>query len=322
MADKDDLLIWALLDDRAGNKSQCLGVAEALGRRFEIRSLEYTPVAALPNFIIGASFCGLSARSRLKLTPPWPDLVIAAGRRTAPVARNIRRLNGAKTFLAQIMYPGGGGADEFDLIAAPDHDNLPPRSNLMTIIGAPHRVTRAALDKAGGEWKARFQALPRPWIALIVGGSTRRRTFTDAMAQELGRAACAMATGAGGSLLVSTSRRSGETTDALLKEITCPRHVYRWGDAGDNPYLGYLGDADAVIVTGDSVSMCTEACAASAPVYIYAPPALITGKHARLHQALFTGGYARPLGDIPENRTHPPLNPAYEVAAEINKRLG
>ena len=322
MADGNDLLVWALIDDRAGNKSQCLGVAEALGRRFEIRNLEYTPVAALPNFVIGASFGGLSARSRANLTPPWPDVVISAGRRSAPIARNIKKLNGAETFLAQIMYPGDSGADEFDLIAVPGHDNLSPRPNLMTITGAPHRITTASLAEAAEEWKERFQALPRPWIALIVGGSTKRRTFTNSMARELGRAACDMAAKAGGSLLVSTSRRSGEAADVLIKEITCPGYVYRWGDEGKNPYVGYLATADAVIVTGDSVSMCSEACAAPVPVYLYAPAALITGKHARLHQALFNGGYARPLGDALEDWTHPPLNPADEVAAEIRRRLG
>ena len=56
--------IWLLIDDRAGNRSQCLGVAEALGLSFEVRDLEYTAAGALPLGFLGASFFGLSAKSR------------------------------------------------------------------------------------------------------------------------------------------------------------------------------------------------------------------------------------------------------------------
>ena len=75
-----------MIDDRAGNQSQCLGVSEALGLKYEIRDLKYTPAAALPNFIMGETFSGLTASSRVNLIEPWPDLIIAAGRRCSPVA--------------------------------------------------------------------------------------------------------------------------------------------------------------------------------------------------------------------------------------------
>ncbi len=316
-----DAVVWLLIDDRAGNRSQCLGVAEALGLKFEVRGLEYTAAGALPHGFLGASFFGLTPKSRAELGPPWPALVIAAGRRTAPVARRIKRLNGGATYLVQIMDPGSTGIDEFDLIAAPRHDRITERPNVMRITGAPHRITPARLAAAAAEWRDRFAGLPRPWIALVVGGSTRRRTFTDAMARDLGRAASAMAADAGGALLVTTSRRTGAAAQALLGEIAVPKRVYRWGDEGENPYYGYLAVADAVIVTGDSVSMCSEACATTGPVYIYAPKALSTAKHARLHSELFEKGYARPLAGRLETWTHAPLNPAGDVARAVRQRM-
>ena len=101
-----------------------------------------------------------------------------------------------------------------------------------------------------------------------------------------------------------------------------PSHLSRWGDAGDNPYAGYLGLADAVIVTGDSVSMCSEACATPGPVYIYAPAALTAPKHGRFHQGLYAAGYARPLAGRLEEWRHQPLNAAQDIATEIRKRTG
>lgn len=313
---------WVLVDDRAGNRSQCLGVAGELGLAYEVKELEYGPLAALPNGLLGASFAGLTGESRARLTPTWPDLVIAAGRRTAPVARKIGRLGGAGCFLAQIMHPGAGAGD-FGLIAQPRHDRGGGGANVLPITGAPHPLTAARLEEEAGRWRGQFNDLPKPWIALIVGGSTRRRNFSGLMARELAALASRMAETAGGSLLVTTSRRTGDAAEALVDAVTAPSRIYRWREGGEdeNPYHGYLAVADAVIVTGDSASMCSEACAGTGPVYIYAPPALTVAKHARLHDDLYEQGYARPLTGDFEDWSHPALNPAQEIAAAIRERL-
>lgn len=315
--------VWLLLDDRAGNRSQVMGVAHFLGLRYLKQELTYTAAGALPNLALGASFHGLTRNARVNLCPPWPDVVIAAGRRTAPPARFIKEKNGGNTFLCQIMYPGESGIDDFDLVAVPRHDNMPDRENFLQITGAPHQITQPFLEQAAGEWHDRLAHLPSPRIALIVGGSTKRRNFTDAMARELGEKARAMAEGAGGSLMVTTSRRTGEATDTLLDAVQgVPADVFSWGDEGENPYFGYLAMADAVVVTGDSVSMCSEACATPKPVYIYAPRKLTIHKHGQLHKSLFEGGFARPFEGKLEDWDHAPLNPAAEIAAEIKRRLG
>ena len=317
--------VWLLMDDRAGNQSQCLGVAEALGLRYEIRDLDYTAAAALPNFVMGKTFGGLTASSRLNLVAPWPDIIIAAGRRCAPVARHIKDMNKGHTFLVQIMYPGETGLDEFDLVCTPQHDSIPDGRNILQIDGAPHRVTTERLGRAAEDWRGRLGHLPEPRIALMVGGSTRRRTFTEDMARDLGRAANGMAKAAGGSLMVTTSRRSSDTALALIDQIDVSSDIFKWGDEGENPYLGYLALADGVIVTGDSVSMCSEACATPGPVWIFAPKKMTIHKHGLLHKHLYATDRARPLdagGEVIFDAwNHPPLNAANDIAAEIRKRL-
>ncbi len=315
------MVIWALLDDRAGNRSQCLGVADALGLPYTVKEVRYSVFAHLPNNLLGAQFVGLSMVSRLGFRPPWPGLVIAAGRRTAPVARAIKVRNGGRTRLVQIMYPGSSGIGDFDLIAVPTHDEPKTGTNILPILGAPHGITGEKLTQAASELRDEVSFLSTPRIAVLVGGSTRRRKFTTDMARELGHLVNDMATVTGGSLMISTSRRTGQSAEAaLMSEITVPHHMFRWGQEGANPYLGYLALADGVVVTGDSVSMCSEVCATEAPVYIYAPPALITDKHARLHQLLYAGGYARPLTGEWEDGIHPRLNSADSIAEAIRNR--
>lgn len=323
-------LIWVLTDDRAGNVAQALGVAEALarahGRAFTVQEIRYNPLARLPNVMTGASLIGLAPETRMHFGPPWPDLVIAAGRRTAPIARWIKHNAGRKVLLAQIMNPGRRGAGDFDLIALPRHDCAPPGGdppNVLRITGAPHRLTRETLVTAADVWRARVAALARPYIALLVGGATHRKPFPAQAARALAAAASRMAERAGGSLLIATSRRTGpEAERTLMAHIGAPHCAFLWSAGGENPYLGFLALADALIVTGDSVSMCSEACATGAPVYIYAPEDVIAPKHARLHRFLYEAGYARPLeGDIFPGRDSaarpPPLDAAREIADKI-----
>ncbi len=314
--------IWVLLDERAGNRSQCLGVAEALGMPYEIHEITYNTMASLPNALKGASFMGLSPQSKAGLCAPWPRLVIAAGRRTANAARAIKRRSGGKTALVQIMYPGDYGLSDFDLVAVPSHDRTRVGGNILSVDGAPHGVTAEKLNAAAQAWRGKLAHLPTPRIALMVGGSTRRRQFSPEMGRELGRAANAMAKNAGGSLMISTSRRTGAAGKALMGEITVPHVAYHWGDVGDNPFFGYLALANGVIVSGDSVSMCSEACASGSSVYIYAPPGFATEKHMRLHNVLFENGYAQPLSDTFQEASHPQLNAAHTIAAAIRERIG
>jgi len=326
IADAKDPRVWLLIDNRAGNKSQVLGVAQALGLPYEVKDIAYNSMAVLHNTLLGASFKMLTPPTRSHLTKPWPDIVIGAGRRTAPAARHIKKLSGGKTKLVQIMYPGSRGEKDFSLIAVPSHDGLPKAPNRFEITGAPHGVTADALAAAKQVWAGKFDPLPKPHVALIIGGSTKSLTFTPDMAKQLGEQAASLASEAGGSLLITTSRRSTpQATQALMDAVgDVPAHVFKWGDEGDNPYMGYLALADYVIVTGDSVSMCTEACATSKPVYIFTPKGLISHKHARLHIDLYAKGYAEPLTQATslDDWSHPPLNAALDIAAEIKQRLG
>lgn len=289
-----DQRVWVLLDDRAGNRAQAEGVAGRLTSNATPIDIRYGPLAKLPNALLGASVVGLTSGSKAQLVAPWPDLVIAAGRRTAPVARWIKKRSGGQTRLVQIMDPGSGHAD-FDLICRPAHDDGAAADNVLTIDAAPHRLTDETLAAARAEWLPRVEAFAAPRIALLIGGSTRRRKFTDAMAVRLCQSVHAAVEKCDGSILATTSRRTGAVVETVAATLIDRTMLYRWDRPGDNPYLGFLASADAIVVTGESVSMCSEACATGKPVYIFAPSELIAPKHARLHRRLFDGGYAQPF---------------------------
>jgi hypothetical protein len=143
----------------------------------------------------------------------------------------------------------------------------------MRIAMPLHRITPQRLAEAAATWQPRFAHLARPLIAVLVGGNSPPYRLDAAAAARLGKAVTAMAAVAGGSLLVTTSARtSAPAADALRRAIDRPVYFHHWTqDAADNPYLAYLALADAIVVTGDSVSMVAEACATDRPVHLFDP---------------------------------------------------
>jgi len=308
-------MIWVLLDDRQANSNQSLGVANALGLPYEIKQIKFNKLIKLPNFLLEN---GVAISNKSVITPPYPDIVIATGRKLASVAAYIKRKN-PQTFLAQIQYPPNAKA--FDLIAVPKHDAIKPAKNIIETVGAPHLVTLEKLQKEAEIWREQVSHLPTPYIAVLLGGNVRGREFTSQHAAELIKSASNLTNSLGGSLLITTSRRTDKNiAETIRNSVTAPYYLYDWhaNNSSTNPFYGFLGLAEAVIVTGDSVSMCSEACATGKPVFIYIKPEFVPQKHLKFLNLLFELKIAKRLENnnklfIPSFR----LDDSSQVAREI-----
>lgn len=261
---------WVVTDDRPGNTTQSLGLAESLGFAFERKHLVLGNGATLHNRWLGASRFGVDVASSSPLEAPWPDLVIAAGRRTAPVAEWVREQSGGRTRIVMLGRKGGDDADRFDLCVTPAYTRLPAHPRRLEIAAPLHRIRPETLAEAREVFRDRFSALPQPRIALLVGGQSGQYAFSDSDARALGTKASQLTDDASGSLLVTTSRRVSARAAAALRDATPHASVFHpWRpDDANNPYLGMLAWADAIIVSADSESMLAEACETKAPIYI------------------------------------------------------
>jgi uncharacterized protein len=266
--------IWVLLGERTGDNAQALAVghavAEAMGGEIEAMPLAYNGHYRTPNLLLGATLRSLAPEARDRLGAPWPDLVVGVGRRSVPVARWIRARSGGSTKLVRIGRPRAPLA-WFDLVVTTPQYRLPEAANVLHLLLPP--LPPPALDP--GEltrWRDAFAGLPRPWIAVLVGGARAPSRFDAEAAQGLGRQADASAARLGGSLLVTTSPRTGAAPSRTLSEaIARPAHRNLWSanaDAADNAHHAILALADRFIVTGESVSMLAEACGTGKPVAI------------------------------------------------------
>ena len=265
--------VWLMMGSKAGDNSQVMALAEATGWPFEIKRFVYKPYELVTNLLLGPNLHGLVKSESSPLEAPWPDLIITGGRRNEPVCLWIQKQARKQGKHVRIVHVGRTWAkiERFDLIVTTPQYRLPVRPNVLHNKTPLHRVTNERLRADAEAWAPRLAHLPKPHIAVVVGGSSGPYSMDKRAAKRLGRQASKLAAETGGSLLITTSARTpAEATATLEENITAPAFFYRWQKgATDNPYFAFLGLADSIIVTGDSMSMLAEACATRKRVHIF-----------------------------------------------------
>lgn len=315
-------MTWIVTDGRLGMINQCRGLAAALGVDAEEKKIELAaPWRWLPPALTPARLSILAAASD-PLTPPWPDLLLGTGRRSVAPALAVKRASGGRTYCVQIQNPDVA-LDKFDLVIAPSHDQL-RGSNVISTQGSLHGVTAAVLDAAGTRFARSVARLPRPLIAVLLGGNNAVYRMDDSVSGRLADALAGLAADDGYGLAITASPRTPDSATAIVKQrlaaaLANAQAVF-WDGSGDNPYLGYLAHADAIIVTADSVNMVTEAAATGKPVHIVDLPGG-SDKFRRFHAAMAAAGITRPFTGAIEHWSYTVPDDTARVAAEILRRL-
>lgn len=311
--------IQVITDGRPGNENPALGLAEAIAARcgaaVEARRIALRPGASwLPAgfWAAGGALAFAGVQGGRGDLGAGADLVIGAGRRSAPV---IAALRGPGRRAIQFMAPQMP-LSRFDAVIAPEHDRL-QGPNVLTTLGSPTRLTAARVAEAA-------QALGPAWrggdrrLAALIGGPSGAARFGEPEAEAL-IAALHRFADAGFAPLLIPSRR---TPDALIGRLktefpAAPIHV----GGGANPYPGVLGVADAALVTADSVNMCSEAASTGMPLFVLPVPGL-SPKLRRFQDALAARTGARAPEEPQARWTYDPLDEAGRIAGLLLARGG
>jgi mitochondrial fission protein ELM1 len=319
--EKPPITIWAISDGRAGIEAQAVGLAEAVARqtpaRIVVKRVAWNGrIGRLPWWANWLPRRWLTPQSEIHA--PWPDLWIAAGRATLPLSIRAKRWSGGKTYVVQVQDPRVP-APMFDLVIPPKHDRL-TGDNVLPITGSPHRVTVARLDSEYEKFKDRIDALPRPRVAVLLGGKSKAFDLSVERAAQMAHQIQLPLEQEGGSLLMTFSLRTPEPARALLTARL--RHLpgIIWDGEGDNPYFAFLAAADYILVTEDSTNMATEAASTGKPVFILKMDGQSL-KFRMFHEELERQGAARPYGGAFHGWTYDPVDETGRAAAEVVARM-
>ncbi|MEL7545507.1 MAG: mitochondrial fission ELM1 family protein [Pseudomonadota bacterium] len=326
--------IWSVSDGRAGNAAQTRAVVRALsetsrwmriahvdgeGHRKDPLTLQPRPPWVwIPSVHWPLPRFALPQNQRNALKGPYPTVWIAAGRRSAPLTKAMRKWSGGKTLTVQILDPKSDPS-LFDLVVAPQHDGL-IGDNVISTLGSPTHFAHEDIETAGQAF-ADLADEPGQSVLVVLGGDSKSHKFTMEDAQNLEHALERVAQ-QGNRLRMTTSRRTPLNVVAHMRAFADRIGAQFWSSPSDgpNPYLGWLLYSDVAIVTEDSANMLSDAAWHGLPVHI----ARISGgspKFDMFHKQLLSHGCARWFEHGVDVWTYEPLREADRVADLIVRAI-
>ena len=310
-------IVWAVHDGKIGMANQVLGLAEAVGYPVVEKAVSLrAPWRHLAPPLWLHPMAALKPEGA-RLEPPWPDLLVSCGRGVIALALAVKRMSRGRTLWVHVQDPRFARR-HVDLMVVPRHD--PARGeNVLLTVGAVHRVRPASVAAARSRFAPLFGQLAHPLVGVLIGGSNRVFRLTPAIAASLGRQLAGLAS-QGFGIAITPSRRTGETALAALADELRGVPHYLWDGSGENPYLGLLAHADALVVTGDSVNMLSEAASTGKPVHVVDLEGG-SAKFRRFHELFRRAGIARTFSGAIESWSYAPPEDTERAAAEIRQRM-
>ncbi len=291
--------ILILSDGKAGHvkQSQALaGMVRELGFETEIRTAEVrfktrvsSGALAVIARILGAGAARaclrffLEARTYDDVVRDVFDVVVSAGSSLAAVNIAVAHENDAAS--VTIMKPGLLRYGQVDLVVMPEHDRPPKKKNVVTVVGALNDVSAESMKKDYEMLVARRPQMAvaghvgNPKIGLLVGGDSRYYVIDKPLAGVLVSEVQHILKETGAFLFVTTSRRTSDPVVKMLHEAfasqgSCKLFVDAAKDNPSGTVGGILYAADILVVSGESISMVSEAVASAKPVIVFEPQRL------------------------------------------------
>lgn len=253
-----------------------------------------------------------------------PDIIISCGAAGSGVSTMLKKKAGARNIV--ILNPGFVTRDDFDLVIVPRHDVWewkPFKQNVVITDLALNPVTPASLERTRAEATAEYGPSVGTSVGLLIGGNNRSFRFTQKVTETLLQGIIQLCTRFGGGLYCTTSRRTPRMVDRALEDALktkpfCRSLIKGRDDIDPATVEKILACSDVIVVSGESISMVSEAISSGKPVVVFMPQKVLPvyTKYEKFIKNLVQKGFVtkvgvEELGGItPDRLTLPAENPA------------
>lgn len=273
--------IWLIDEGHAGHRVQAEGILRALesfGVQLEIATIHCEP--NLRGFLRPAAkaiFHHLRGESALRFASHiaqfsvpndgLPRFIISSGGRTAFVSRALSLSTGAPNiFVGNLgQYP----PQWFTVVMSPVDLKIP--QSIVTGI-VPNTMTPSECrNQSLCYWN---NHVPKRCWTLLIGGANRNHPYNDQDWKDIAAGVNTLARKFDIKWLITTSRRTGAHVEQLLEAAISPSAVEELVLFSRTPkkvVMPFLGTAEIVFVTQDSLTMLGEAVASGRPVVSLLP---------------------------------------------------
>ena len=217
-------------------------------------------------------FC-LSRKTKDEIIKTPADMIISCGSSVAGVNLAMARENLGRSVC--VMEPGVIAKKGFDALIIPKHDKPAKRHNIVETEGALNLIDDEYLRTQAQMLKTRNPDIgKRASLGLLIGGDTKRYSLTTHCIAEVIFEVKKAAGELDMDILITTSRRTPREIEDTLKEAfqdfpQCKLLVIANEKNIPEAVGGILGFSDFVLVSGESISMVSEAASSGKYVGIF-----------------------------------------------------
>ena len=204
------------------------------------------------------------------------DIVVSCGSSLLGANLLVKAQNQARS--AVIMKPSFF-AQAFDAVIVPRHDQVKQKKNIFITEMALTRMDNRSLKDESKELSERLGlSNDHKRIGFLIGGDTPKVKFARAPFTKLLEELKRYSLQSGAVVLTTSSRRTPGWANELLKAVLkdkaqCPLLVIANESNASGVVPGILGASDILVVSGESMSMVSEAIASGKPVIVFFPGA-------------------------------------------------
>ena len=259
---------------------------------FSLLSLAAFPVVYLRRWSLLKNF--LTAESFQEISGIKAEFIISCGSSLAALNQVLSQDQNAKSIV--IQKPGFLSMRRFNLVILPQHDTLNlekyfkkdnpagsivscGRTQIAATYGAVNLVNPAYLQEQTQILLNHFSHLKNKYkvrLGVFVGGDSRDMYLSEQQIRVLIDQLKEAAEQMNADILLTTSRRTSSRIEQLLqrafkKDPRCPLFITVAQNDVPEAVGGILGLADILIVSGDSISMISEAASSGKPAIVFSP---------------------------------------------------